>query len=185
MEVYCDNCKEVTKHDFVKTGLFRCSICGTHTHIIPKKDIKIKAIFSTGSETEIGSIKVKDGDEIMKGMEIVVDFEEGSKIGRVTAIQLKDGKIVEFSKAEDILAVWFRNVDEVYVKFSLHKRSVTTSHKALFDGDTDFVVGETIEIEKKRFRINRIKLLDGKVLRKEGERALAKEIKRVYATYTP
>ncbi|MEM0503480.1 MAG: HVO_0476 family zinc finger protein [Archaeoglobaceae archaeon] len=185
MEIYCDTCKEVTKHEFVKEGLYRCSLCGTHSQITSKKNLEIKAIFSTGSETEIGKIVVGEDEEMAKDVEMIVDLESGNKIGRITAIQLKDGRIVEFSKAKDAYAVWFRNVGEVYVKFSLHKRSVTTSYKALFDGETEFIVGETIEVEKKRFRIHRIKLLDGKVLRREGERALAKDIKRIYATYTP
>lgn len=184
MEIYCDVCGETTKHEFVKEGLYRCSFCGTHSQVTQKKDLEIKAIFSTGSETEIGKIRVGEDDEIVKGEEMIVDLESGSKIGRVTAIQLKDGRIVEFSRAKDAFAVWFRNVGEVYVKFSLHKRSVTTPFKALFDGETEFVVGETIEIEKKKFRIHRIKLLDGRVLRREGEKAFAKDIKRVYATYT-
>lgn len=185
MEIYCDTCGDFTKHEFVKEGLYRCSLCGTYSQITQKKEAELKAIFSTGAETEIGRIKVEEDAEIAKGEEMIVDLESGSKIGRVTAIQLRDGRVVEFSKAKEVSAVWFRNVGEVYVKFSLHKRSVTTPYKALFDGETEFSIGETIEVEKKRFRIHRIKLLDGRVLRREGEKALAKDIKRVYATYTP
>lgn len=184
MEIYCDTCGEVTRHELVKEGLYRCSLCGTHSQITPKKDLELKAIFSTGSETEIGKIVVKEDEELAKDMEMIVDLESGSKIGRITAIQLKDGRVVEFSKSKDAFAVWFRNVGEVYVKFSLHKRSVTTPYKALFDGETEFTIGETIEIERKKFRIHRIKLLDGRVLRRGGEKAFAKDIKRVYATYT-
>lgn len=185
MEIYCDTCKETTRHELVKERLYRCSICGSHSQITPKKLLELKAIFSSGSETEIGKITIEEDEEIVKDAEMIVDLEKGSEVGRVTAIQLKDGRVVEFSKAKDAFAVWFRNVGEVYVRFSLHKRSVTTPYKALFDGETEFIIGETIEFERKKFRIHRIKLLDGRVLRREGERALAKEIKRVYATYTP
>ncbi|MEM2071070.1 MAG: HVO_0476 family zinc finger protein, partial [Archaeoglobaceae archaeon] len=65
----------------------------------------------------------------------------------------------------------------------LHKRSVTTPVKIIVDGDTEFEVGETIEIEGKKFRISRIKLIKGDILRKAGSRAKAKEIRRVYAKY--
>uniref|UniRef100_A0A7J2TJI3 Archaeal Zn-finger protein n=1 Tax=Archaeoglobus fulgidus TaxID=2234 RepID=A0A7J2TJI3_ARCFL len=185
MELYCDGCKDVTRHEVVKPNLYRCSICGTHTHFSPPKEVEIKAIFSSGEKTEIGKIKVPENEEMAKGSEIIVDFEDGSRLGRITAIQLKDGRMVEFSRAKDVYSVWLRNVGEVLVKFSLHKRAVTTPYKMLFDGETEFRVGELINIEGKKYRIHRIKLLDGGLLKREGEAALAKDIKRIYATYTP
>ncbi|MEM4523788.1 MAG: HVO_0476 family zinc finger protein, partial [Archaeoglobaceae archaeon] len=185
MELYCDTCKKVTRHEFVKKNLYRCSLCNTHVNFLPPKEIEIKAILSSDDKTEIGKIKIAEDEIITKDSEIIVDLENESKIGRITALQLKDGRIVEFSKAKDVYSVWLRNVGEVSVKFSLHKRAVTSSYKLPFDGETEFIVGEIINIEGKRYRIHRIKLLDGRLLRKEGERAMAKDIKRVYATYTP
>jgi len=185
MELYCDSCKEVTKHELVKQNLYRCSICGTHTRFSPPKEVEIKAILSSDEKTEIGKVKVSEEDEIVKGSEMIVDLKEESKVGKVTAIQLKDGRMVEFSKARDTYSIWLRNVGEVSVKFSLHKRAVTTPYKMVFDGETEFVVGEVINIEGKKYRIHRIKLLDGGLLKREGEKALAKDIKRIYATYTP
>ncbi|MCS7119222.1 MAG: HVO_0476 family zinc finger protein [Archaeoglobaceae archaeon] len=185
MELYCDCCKGVTKHEVVKKNLYRCSVCGTHINFTPKREVEIEAIFSSGSETEIGKIRMAEDEEIFRDSELVVDFEKESKIGRVTALQLKDGRISDFSKAKNVYAVWLRNVGEVTIKFSLHKRTVTTPYKMKFDGETEFVVGEIIELKKKKYRIHRIKLLNGGLLKKEGERALAKDIKRVYATYTP
>ncbi len=185
MELYCDICKEVTKHELVKQNLYRCSICGAHTRFSPPKEVEIKAILSSDEKTEIGKVKVSEEDEIVKGSEMIVDLKEESKVGKVTAIQLKDGRMVEFSKAKDTYSIWLRNVGEVSVKFSLHKRAVTTPYKMVFDGETEFVVGEVINIEGKKYRIHRIKLLDGGLLKREGEKALAKDIKRIYATYTP
>jgi len=183
-EAYCDNCKEVTEHELVKGNLYRCLICGTHIRVTPEKEVELRAIFSTDSETRLGSIRMPEGEELVKGDEIIVDLDGESKLGRITALQLKDGRTVEFAKAKDVKAVWLKDVGEVYVKFSLHKRAVTTPYKVLFDGETEFAVGEEIEFEGKKFVIRRIKLVDGRLLRREGEKAVAKDIKRVYATYS-
>ncbi|MCS7130073.1 MAG: hypothetical protein NZ872_01485 [Archaeoglobaceae archaeon] len=184
-ELYCDNCKDFTEHVNIKDRVFRCSLCGTHVHLMPRKELKIRAIFSEEDRTRIGSIKVFEDEELFKGNELVVDFENESRVGRITAIQLRDGRIVEFARAKDSVAVWLKEVGEVYVKFSLHKKAVTSSYKILFDGETEFKINEEIEIEGKRYVIKRIKLIDGRLLKKEGEKAIAKDIKRIYATYSP
>ncbi len=184
-EIYCDNCGELTEHEMVKGSLYRCLICGTHVHQVPEKEVELKAIFSRDKETVIGTVKLSEGEELVKGSELVVDFGAESRLGRITAIQLKDGRTVEFARAKDAQAVWLKETGEVYVKFSLHKRSVTTPYKVLFDGETEFMVGEEIEFDGRKFVITRIKLIDGRLLRREGEKAVAKDIKRVYATYSP
>ncbi|MDI9610964.1 MAG: HVO_0476 family zinc finger protein [Archaeoglobales archaeon] len=184
-EIYCETCKEFTEHEGIKKELYRCSVCGTHVHLMPEKEVELKAIFSKEDLTKIGSVKLPEEEEIIKGSELIVDLEGESRLGRITAIQLKDGKVVEFAKAKDSVAIWLKEVGEVYVKFSLHKKAITSSYKILFDGETEFAVGEEIEIEGKRYLIRRIKHIDGRLLRHEGEKAIAKEIKRVYATYSP
>ncbi|MCX8172135.1 MAG: HVO_0476 family zinc finger protein [Archaeoglobaceae archaeon] len=185
LEAYCDTCKEITEHEMVKKTLFRCLACGTHTQLTREKEVEIKAILSKEAITKIGAVKLSEEEELIKGNELVVDLEGESRLGRITAIQLKDGRIVEFARAKDSTAVWLKEVGEVYVKFSLHKKAVTSPKRILFDGETEFFVGEEIEIDGKRYIIRRIKLIDGKLLKKEGERAVAKDIKRVYATYSP
>ena len=79
--------------------------------------------------------------------------------------------------------MWLRDVGEVFVKISLHKGAITTPYKLLVSGDTEFEVGEVLEINGKRFRIERMKLINGRLLKKEGDRAEAKEIRRIYAMY--
>lgn len=185
MEIYCDNCKEVTDHEMVKNSLYRCLNCGTHVRLEPEREVELKAIFSHEGETRIGAVKLSEDEELIKGGELIADIGGESRLGKITAVQLKDGRTVEFAKVKDSQAVWLKEVGEVYVRFSLHKRSVTSSYKVLFDGETEFSVGEEMEFERKRFVITRIKLIDGKILKKEGEKASAKEIKRIYATYSP
>lgn len=183
--IYCDTCGEETLHELIREEryLYRCMQCGTFTTHMPKKELEIRAVISSGAESVRGLIKVYEGDELEKGDEYIVETEEGHKVGEITSIELKNGKRVESGKVEEIETVWLRDVGEVEVRMSLHKRSVTTPYKTVVDGESEFEVGEVLYIDGKRFRINRIKLISGGVLRKEGKRAKAKEIKRIYAKY--
>ncbi len=181
--IYCDTCKEETLHEVVREdkNLYKCSICGTHTVYHPERELKIRAIVSTGAKSVKGFVKVRESEVIRKGDEYIVDTVEGHKIGEVTSIELPDGRRVEICEASKASTIWLRDVGEVTVKFSLHKRAVTTPYKMVTDGETEFEVGEVLNIDGKMFRIHRIKLIDGGVLRRG--KAKAKEIKRIYAKY--
>lgn len=183
--IYCDTCKEETIHEVIRAekNLYRCTECGSFATIQKKREIEIRAIISTGAESVRGSIRAKEGETIEKGDEYIVDTAEGHKIGEVTSIEMKNGQRVESAKSEEIETLWLRDVGEVELKMSLHKRSVTSPYKMVVDGETEFEVGETIYVDGKRFRIHRIKLIDGGVLRKERERARARDIRRLYAKY--
>jgi len=183
--IYCDICKEETLHEVVRAekNLYRCTQCGGYTTHTPRREMKIRAIISSGAESVKGSIKAYEGEKIEKGDEYIVDTEEGHKIGEVTSIEMKNGQRVESAESEDIETIWLRDVGEVELRMSLHKRSVTSPYKMLVDGETEFEVGENIYVDGKKFRIHRIKLISGGVLRREGSRARARDIRRLYAKY--
>lgn len=183
--IYCDICKEETLHEIVRAekNLYRCTQCGGYTTHTPRREMKIRAIISSGAESVKGSIKVYEGEKIEKGDEYIVDTEDGHKIGEVTSIEMKNGQRVESAQSEDIETVWLRDVGEVELRMSLHKRSVTSPYKMVVDGETEFEIGENIYIDGKKFRIHRIKLISGGVLRREGSRARARDIRRLYAKY--
>jgi uncharacterized Zn finger protein len=182
---YCDVCKDETEHELIRKekNLYRCRVCGSVRQIIPEREIEVKAIISTSGESEVGRIRVKESEMLKVGDEIVVETEDEIKVGEVTALELKDGRRVEIAEAREVQTVWLRNVSEVDVKFSLHKGAVTTPYKMRTTGETEFEIGERINIDNYIFRITRIKKLDGKLLKKRGEKAKAKEIKRVYAMF--
>lgn len=181
---YCDTCKEETEHELVREdkNLYRCVECNTYTHLEPEKDIKVRAIISSGEESEKGSVLLKQHDLVEKGDELIVETDEGYKLGEVTSIEV-DGKRVDSCEAEKASTIWLRNVGEVVVKMSLHKRAVTTPYKITVSGDMEFTVGEELEVEGKIFYISRMKLNDGRLLKKFGDSAKAREIKRVYAMF--
>ncbi|MDI9646508.1 MAG: HVO_0476 family zinc finger protein [Archaeoglobales archaeon] len=183
--LYCDSCGEETVHELVREEkmLYRCTACGMYTTHTPERELSLRAVISSGPESQKGVLKVKEYELVEKGREFIVEVAGEHRIGEVTGIELKDGRKSETGLAKDVSTVWLRDVGEVIVRLSLHKRSVTTPVKIIVDGDTEFEVGETIEIEGKKFRISRIKLIKGDILRKAGSRAKAKEIRRVYAKY--
>jgi len=183
--IYCDSCREETLHELVREekNLYRCTKCGTYTTYVPEKEIELRAVISTGARSVRGKIKVRESDFIEKGDEYIVDTNEGHKIGEVTSLEMKNGSRAETGEARDVATVWLRDVGEVEVRFSLHKRSVTSPYKMLVDGETEFEIGEVINIDGKNFRIHRIKLLEGGVLKRPGSRARARDIRRVYAKY--
>lgn len=183
--MYCDSCGEETLHELVREErmLYKCTVCGMYTTHTPERELNLRAVISSGPESQKGVLKVKEYELIEKGREFIVEVAGEHRIGEVTGIELKDGRKSETGIARDVSTVWLRDVGEVIVRLSLHKRSVTTPVKIIVDGDTEFEVGETIEFEGKKFRISRIKLVKGEILRKAGSRAKAKEIRRVYAKY--
>jgi uncharacterized Zn finger protein len=184
--IYCDSCKEETEHILIRQDkhLYKCKECGSVTQYLPEKEFDVKAIISSGATSEVGKVRLKESDIVKIGDEVIVETDEGFKVGEVTAIELRDRKRrVQIADAKDIYAVWLRNVSEVDVKFSLHKGPVTTPYKLKTSGETEFEVGEKINIDGLLFRITRIKTIDGRLLRKERDKAKAKEIKRIYAMF--
>ncbi len=182
---YCDVCDDETEHEVVREDkhLYRCRVCGSVRQITPEREVSVKAIVSTSGESEVGRVRVKESEVFRIGEEIVVEVGDEVKVGEIRAIELRDGKRVEFAIAKDVYALWLRNVGEVDVKFSLHKGAVTTPYKMRTTGETEFEIGERINIDNYVFRITRIKRLDGKLLKRRGEKAKAKEIKRIYAMF--
>ena len=184
-EIYCDVCKEETPHILINPSrnLFRCEICSSVVELKPEKRIKIRAIISKDDLSDVGKVDAKLSDTFAKGEEIVVETEEGYRIGEITSIELKDGKRVEFATAKDIQTLWLRDVGEVKVRISLHKGAVTTPYEMFTSGEIEFQVGEILPIEGRKYRITRIKLINGSILKREGRRAKAKEIRRIYAKF--
>jgi len=185
MEIYCDVCGEETEHELIRAdkNLYRCRLCGSVVELRPEKEIELRAIISSGATSKRGKIKVKPDEVLETGDEVIVEVDDGFKVGEITSLEFKNGSRRDSAIAKDVSTVWLRDVGEVFVKISLHKGAITTPYKLLVSGDTEFEVGEVLEINRKHFRIERVKLINGKLLKKEGDKAEAKEIRRIYAMY--
>lgn len=184
-EIYCDSCKEETLHTLINPSkhLFQCDVCGSVVEAAPEKKIELRAIISRDDVSERGKIEVPKSEVLTKGDEIVVEVGEGYRIGEITSIELRNGKRVDVANAEDIETVWLRDVGEVKVRISLHKGPVTTPYEIFTSGEVEFTVGEILPVEGRQYRITRIKLINGGLLKKEGRSAKAKEIRRIYAQF--
>jgi uncharacterized Zn finger protein len=66
------------------------------------------------------------------------------------------------------------------VRASVHRGRVTKPLSVACEGDEEFFVGEDWTFGTIPFWITHMKLRDGKVLRKEGQKAPARMIKRIY-----
>ena len=184
-DAYCDSCKDETPHVLINPSrnLFKCEECGSVVEIRPEKKVEIRAIISLDDRSERGKVELSKSEVVQRGQEIVMETKNGFRIGEITSIELKSGKRVEISAAEEIETIWLRDVGEVKVRISLHKGAITTPYEIFTSGEVEFSVGEMLPVEGRDYRITRIKLINGRLLKRDGEKAKAKEIRRIYARF--
>jgi len=181
---YCETCEDDTEHEILRREkhLYRCKECGSVSHHPPEKEITVRAIISSGENSETGKITLKESEVIELKDELVIEVDEGFRIGQVTSIELASGKRVDKAEIRNISTLWLRDVSEVNVKISVHRGRITVPFEIVVPGETEFQVGEILEITNNRCKIMKIKLDDGKIIDISGRRAKSKNIKRIYAT---
>ena len=186
-EFFCPSCRKNTDHEIIKeTGdlLVRCTVCGDIRHEEkPKvpKEITIKTIVSGEGESQKGVVELFE-DEILELGDIIVAEVGDEPVGvEVTGIESGPRRLSK-AKASDIETLWTRVVEKVVVRASVHSGWKTIPIYIESDGERDFAVGEICNAEGLRFRITHIKLRSGSVMRKEGWKAYARKIKRIYGT---
>jgi uncharacterized Zn finger protein len=181
-EIFCPECGEFTEHVTVKLGrehLVRCEVCGTvhPTKLERTRLVPLRVIISATEASERRTIEVPAEDILEVGGELLVDDGIGDvAMVEITSIELEGERRVETARAVDVLTLWTRAVDEVVVKVSVHWRGKTTSYAISARGDETFVVGEARTADGRRFRVEKIKLRDGR----SPDRAAAKDIIRVW-----
>ena len=186
-EFYCPSCGKDTDHEVIKeTGdlLVRCLECGGIRHEkkpeMPK-ELSIKTIVSGEGESETGVAELFE-DEIVELGDIIVAEVGDEPVGvEVTGIESGPRRLSK-AKASDIDTLWTRIVEKVVGRVSCHAGRKTIPLFIESDGEKDFAVGEIFSAEGLRFRITHIKLRSGSVMRKEGWKAYARKIKRIYGT---
>ncbi|NYT05485.1 MAG: hypothetical protein GKC04_03810 [Methanomicrobiales archaeon] len=184
-ESSCPVCRDETAHDILKEGtdvVVRCTVCGT-VHRIPRpkepKTLVVKAIVSHEQESHVCSVELEENERCAVGDMLVAECGEEVMGVEVTAIE-RSGVRVQKAVAEEIETLWTRLVEQVVVKASVHDGRRTIPVYVASAGETDFVIGELYQAGSIRFRITRIKLRDGALMKKEGWKAYARKIKRIY-----
>ncbi len=183
----CPECKDETEHEVVaetRDVLIRCTTCGHHQRIPKEREpqaLMIKAIVSREGTSRVCTIELAKEDECNAGDHLVAECGEEVFGVEVTSIECGD-KRVQRAIAADITALWTRAIEQVVVKISIHDGRKTIPVYMECDGEQEFVVSEMYVVSGKRFKISHLKLRDGPLMRKEGWKAIAHRIKRIYGT---
>ena len=185
---FCPSCNEDTEHEILKESgslLVKCLNCG-HVHNVEKepepKEIRVRAIISIERDSMKGTIELLEDERISVGDLLAAETEDGESLGvEVSSIEIDD-KRVGNAMAADISTIWARVVDRVILKVSYHDGRQTIPLYLEYGGEDDIVIGETYRSGQYRYKVTHIRLRNGAMMRKEGWKAYARKIKRVYGT---
>lgn len=170
-------------HTALGRGLFKCAECGTirPADIKTAKPLKIKLIISQLDTSRRGCIEIKKNEQVKLGDEFAV--EEGDEVGtvKITAIETIAGKRAKVAKGEEIACLWGKIVSEVNVKIAVQEKGITRSQEITADGDREFSVGGIEKIAGEAVEITAIKIKEGRMKKREGDTAPAKDIKRIFS----
>ncbi|MBP2132849.1 putative Zn finger protein [Methanomicrobium sp. W14] len=184
-EFFCPVCNGEYEHVILKESddlLVQCKNCGSVYHMEKVKEpeeIKVKAIISSEKESNPGFVELDDDEMVSVGDLLVAEADDNTFGVEVTSVEIDD-KRVRSATACDIDTLWTRSIDNVIVKVSYHDGRKTIPLYLKCNGEDDIVIGEVYEIGKFRFKVTHMKLRNGAMMRKEGWKAYARKIKRVY-----
>ncbi|EHQ35786.1 HVO_0476 family zinc finger protein [Methanoplanus limicola] len=184
-EFFCPACNCECEHEILKESgdlLVKCSTCGNIHHVKRPAEpelLKVKAIVSSEGISEKGIIELFEDEIIQKGDLLVAEIGDDAAGVEVTDIEMGE-KRRHKAKASDISALWTRKIDRVVVKVSFHDDRKTIPLYAEVEGEDDFVIGDIYSTDGHRYKVTHIKLRNGSMMRKEGWKAYARKIKRVY-----
>ncbi len=184
---HCPVCNDETEHEVVSESrdvLIRCTACGNHQRVQKEREpqsLLIKAIVSREGTSQVCGIELSEEDECNVGDHLVAECGDDAFGVEVSSIESGE-KRVQRARATDITTLWTRAIEQVVVKVSIHDGRKTIPVYMECDGEQEFVVNEVYTASKKRFKITHLKLRDGPLMRKEGWKAVAHRIKRIYGT---
>lgn len=184
-EYFCPVCSVRTDHELVARGrnpVGRCMECGDVHPVVfgeRQKTVNVRAVVSDGPSSRICTVEMNDGEVCRIGDTFVAAC--GDEYTGVEVTSIESGEVrVKQAIAGDISTLWTRKVEEVALRVAIHTGGTTTALRVMVPGEDWFCVGEVYTIGKRRFRISRIKVRDGGMLRKPGQKAEAKRIRRAF-----
>jgi uncharacterized Zn finger protein len=194
----CPACssEQETVHEVLSPGgqaTVRCSECDhVHKETLPGDEtVERDVVVSQSGDSFTARTDVDPTETIAEGDEFVLETEEGIFTVRVTSVELESDRRAEEATAEDASTIWTRAVGNVAVKVTVHPsdgaREDTYSATVHVPGDYEFVVGESDSFGEEAFRIEGIAIRDDasgydfEKLDYDGDEAVAKDVKRVYA----
>jgi uncharacterized Zn finger protein len=185
----CPACGEESSHQVLREAadlLVQCGACGHIYHMPREKEpepINVKTVISAESQSRLGVIDLLPDEKISLGDMLVAELDDETAVGvEVTAIEVGAKRPI-IAAASEIDTLWTRAIEGVVVKASVHNGRITIPLYQKCDGEEEFAVDGVYDFAGKKIRISHIKLRDGPILRKEGWKAFARRIKRIYGTY--
>jgi uncharacterized Zn finger protein len=186
-----------TTHELLKMGgraTVRCSDCG-HVHkteLERERTVERRVIVSQDGDSFEAYGEMPPDERVVTGEEFLLETDEAIFTVRVTDLELVDGGRSKAADAEEIRTVWSRAVGNVSVNLTLHSGRDRTdgsrSVKIRVPGDEAFVVGETHEYGDESFTVESVIVREAALgdyrfehLKHDGDRVLAKDVKRLYA----
>jgi uncharacterized Zn finger protein len=197
----CPGCGGRTAHEVLRPGgqaTVRCTDCGhTHKTRVERPERVEREVVVSQEGDSVAATRAFDEDEtVAVGDEFVVDTPAAILQVRVTAVETGPEERAEEAVAAEVATVWTRVVDNVGVPVTVHPKAgdgaarQTESHLLRVPGDREFVVGETVEVGDERVEVVGLQIrADAPSYRHdkldhEGDRAFARDLKRLYARDT-
>jgi len=195
----CPSCSPdaETVHEVLSSGggrvTVRCTEC-SHVHktqIEREEDVERDVVVSQDGESFTATAEAPPSETVAVGEEFVLETPEAIMVVRITDLQLGDEVREEEARVEDVETFWTRAVDNVRVNVTVNpddgREEESKSVKVDVPGDFEFEVGASEEFGDEKFRVKSIALRDDAVgydfdpLSEDGDTAVAKDVKRVYA----
>lgn len=184
-----------TVHEVLKPGgqaTVRCTECD-HVHKVrlPADDrVERDVVVSQDGDSFGATADVPPEETLAVGEEFVLESEEGVFTVRITSLEVGDSR-VDAAPGEEVDTIWTRDVGNVTVNVTLHPKQGSDDRTKGLDlpvpGDHEFTVGETEDFGQEEFTVEKILIredahgYDFESLDHEGDVAIAKDVKRVYA----
>jgi uncharacterized Zn finger protein len=182
-------------HTTNDTITLQCPSCNyVYKQRIPSpKLINCNVIVSQHEDSLSTTIPLSHNAILELGDEFIVDTDEAIFIVAITSLEsLSSSKRVTKTTAQNVKTIWTRAIDNVYINVTIHslgsKRHQSRGMKFGVPGDYLFEVGKVTTLEGSSFLIEGIHLRQDPQnnpfpkLKDKGNAALAKDIKRIYAS---
>ena len=165
----------VGKKKLVLKSSVKCCECG-HVHaveIAEEMPIAVPIVVSWMEESSRSTVSLPPSEEVEVGEEL---YHDGHRV-LITDIELK-GSRQKNAKAKDVVTIWAKRFDKIWIKISLDRHGKVYSKDILAIPEEEFEVGDIIEIEGDSAAITSIRI-EGRTMHKGS--ASAREIVRIYS----
>lgn len=196
--VTCPACSPETEivHEVLATGgqaTVRCTDCEhVHKTELPTPETRsVSVIVSQDGDSTSTTVEAPLNEEIAVGEEFIVDTDEALLTVRITSLEVGTEQRAERTPVEEVETIWTRVVDNVRADVTMHpqdgRHDATRSIEMYVPGDYEFTVSEDEKAGDHQFTVTGLHVredargYDFAKLDHDGDTALAKDLKRVYA----